>query len=142
MTPEADHNEYHARLLNPMWELVESHFGCSIPAVLKSFYSDPGKVLQGGFDLRTPVDVDGADRIHIEDFSIIDESSTEHFEGFERFLEIASDGGEGLYFIDPRESDPEVHLFIMDGWDLHPTGLRLGGFLSDPRLEGSDGLDG
>jgi len=94
--------------------------------------------LQTTFDLATPVEVEGRRRIHVEFFDAIGSNSTEHFEGFERFLDIASDGGEGLYFIDPKASDPQVYLFVMDGYDLYPTGLKLSEFLTAPRLPEED----
>lgn len=133
LIPQSD--EYAQRLLSPQWDLVEEHFGTTISSRLKEFYADPSRVLQSEFDLVTAKEVEGERTIHIQSSEPISSRSIEAFEGFERFMEIASDGGEGLYFIDPRESDPEVCLFVMDGYDLYPTGLSLSEFLTAPRLE-------
>jgi hypothetical protein len=124
--------------LHPDWQLVERHYGVTMPDLLKSFYADPNKVLQSDFDLETPNPVEGLHRIHVCTFTPINEGSIEAFPGFERFMEVASDGGEGLYFFDPKDSEPEVVLFVMDGYDLHPTGLSLRQVLESPRLEPSD----
>ncbi|MES2659197.1 MAG: SMI1/KNR4 family protein [Verrucomicrobiota bacterium] len=130
--------EFAQALLHPNWQLVEEHYGVTLPDSLKRFYADPNKVLQGEFDLETPREVEGGNRIHVQTFTRIDESSIEAFPGFERFLEIASDGGEGLYFFDPKDPEPEIYLFVMDGYDLHPTGLTLRQFLEGTRLEPDD----
>jgi hypothetical protein len=133
MIPTTD--EFAHELLHPDWQLVEGHYGVPMPDLLKTFYADPNKVLQCDFDLETPKQVDGLHRIHVCTFTRINESSIEAFEGFERFLEIASDDGEGLYFFDPKVPEQQVYLFIMDGYDLHPTGLSLRQFLEGSRLE-------
>jgi len=131
--------EYEEKLLHPDWVLVEKHFGVPMPQDLKDYYANPAKVLQEDFYLDTPIEVEGKKRIRVCFFSKIDKHSTEWTsdsrEGLEIFLDIASDGGEGCYLIDPKEPDPEVHLFILDTWDLLPTGLKLSEFLSNPRLE-------
>lgn len=134
LIPTAD--EFAHELLHPDWQLVEGHYGVPMPDLLKSFYADPNKVLQVDFDLETQVE--GLRRIHVCTFTRINESSIEAFPGFERFLEVASDGEEGLYFFDPKDSEPEVYLFVMDGYDLHPTGLSLRQFLEGSRLEPDD----
>ena len=136
MIPATD--EFAHELLHPEWQLVERHYGVPMPDLLKSFYADPNKVLLCDFDLETPKPVDGLDRIHVCTFTPINESSIEAFPAFERFLEVASDGGEGLYFFDPKDSELEVFLFVMDGYDLHPTGLSLRQFLEGLRLEPID----
>ncbi len=136
MIPTTD--DFAQDLLRPNWRLVEEHYGVIMPDLLKRFYSDPKSVLQCEFDLETPKEVEGGDRIHVLTFSRINESSIEPFPEFERFLEIASDGGEGLYFFDPKDPEPEVYLFVMDEYDLHPTGLTLRQFLEGPRLEPND----
>lgn len=132
--------DFAQELLHPDWQLVENHFGVAMPECLKAFYADPEKVLVGDFDLETPKEVDGGHRIQVLTFTPINAHSTEAFEGFGRFLEIASDGGEGLYFFDPKEAGQEVYLFVMDGGDLFPTGLSLPQFLEAPRLEPDDFL--
>ncbi len=136
MIPATD--EFAHELLHPEWQLVEGHYGISMPDMLKSFYADPNKVLQCEFDLETSGQIEGLHRIHVCTFTRINESSIQAFPGFERFLEIASDGGEGLYFFDPKDPEPEVYLFVMDGYDLHSTGLSLRHFLEGPRLEPND----
>ena len=141
MTSTPEDHEFAQSLLTPNWQLVETHFNSQIPQILKDYYSDPRAILQDNFDLKIPKEVEGYSTIHVEFFTPIDESSIGHFEGFERFLDIASDGGEGIYFIDPKEDDAEVFLFVMDGHDLHPTGLRLSEFLKNPRLEPTDYWD-
>jgi hypothetical protein len=131
-------DEFAHGLLHPNWQLVEGHYGVSMPDLLKRFYADPNKVLQCEFDLETPKQVEGLHRIHVCTFTRINENSIESFPGFERFLEVASDGGEGLYFIDPKVSEPEVYLFVVDGYDMLPTGLSLRQFLEGPRLGPND----
>lgn len=132
---------YREKILAPEWDLVEAHFECVVPPVLKNYYADPKSILRGPFDLKTPKLVEGYNQIHVEFFTLINESSIQFFEFFEKYLDIASDGGEGLYFVDPTLEDPEVFFFIMDGRGLHPTGLSLSEFLSNPRLEPTDYWD-
>lgn len=141
MEPSPEEIEYTEKLLTPNWAVVEQHFNCTIPTILKEFYQEPESVLQSNYDLETPKEIEGYNRIHIECFSQISDFSIEHFEGFERFLDIASDGGAGIYFIDPKQTDIEVYLFIMDSYDLHPTGLTLIDFLTNQRLEPTDYWD-
>ncbi len=121
-------------LLNPEWRIIEDHFGVQMPSYLKQFYSEPDAVLVCKFDLKTPIEVEFGRRVHIEEFTAISKSTIEFFEGFERFIEFASDGGESLYFFDPKEADHPVYLFSMETYDLLPTGLNLKSFLSGKRL--------
>ena len=117
-------------LLNPDWPLVERHFGCLMPPALKEFYADPTKILQSRFDLDAPK----YGRIHVWSFSTIDHRTIEFFEGYERFIDLASNGGEGSYFFDPKEPNPHVYMYDTGDNKLYPMGLTLSNFLGAPRL--------
>ena len=133
--PEND--EYAQELINPDWGFVEDHFGVEMPEALKQFYSAQESVLLADFDIETPIDVDSSPRIHIEAFSVIGDSPYFTVPGNERFLSIASDGGGGTYQFDPKEQDPEVYLYYVDGSGRFTTGMKLDEFLTAPRLETS-----
>jgi hypothetical protein len=131
-------SEYGTQLLNPDWAAIEAHYGVALPQVLKSFYANPEKVLQGEFEIKVPRKVVGSKRAFIATFTPIDPDCISIFEGFEQYMEIASDGGEGLYFISPRDNDSPVWHFDMEDYSLTNTGLSLGRFLSAERLPPRD----
>ncbi len=142
-------------LRNPKFELVESHFSHPVPQSLRRLYADHDELARTDFTVITGSRVlanvanfwwslvehgqrDKRIRTQwfVESYSPINEDSLESFEGFERFLEFADDGSEGLYVIDPTEQDPQVYLFMMDSHELIPVGCRLSRFLRARRLDG------
>lgn len=128
MIPES--HQLAQELLNPDWPLVEQHFGVLMPPPLKEFYADRTKILQSRFDLESPK----YGRTHVWSFSTIDHGTIKFFEGYERFIDLASNGGEGSYFFDPKETNPQVYLYDTGDNELHPIGWTLSEFLNAPRL--------
>ena len=132
----SESDPYSQQLMHPNWQVVEAHFGVAMPQILKEYYADPAKILQEDYGLETPLEIEGKKRIRVYSFSPITARSISHFgPDFDRFLDIADDGGEAAYFIDPREQDPQVLLFSLETYDLFPTGLSLSEFLTNRRLE-------
>ena len=125
-----DKGHFH-RLSRPNFDLVEQHFEHPVPAALRQLYSDAEELSRQNFKVvlggkKPPLIVCG--------YTPINEKSLEFFPDFEQYLEFASDGGEGLYFIDPTLADPKVLLFEMDGYDLTPCRCTLSQFLAAPRV--------
>ncbi len=150
-------------LLNPRFDLIEGHFSHPLPEPLRRLYADQNELSRTGFTvttrsrfvsklanlwsflLRTVTSGRSGGRSRsqwfVESYTPLNENSLKFFEGFERFIEFADDGSEGLYFIDPTERDPEVFLFVMDGYDLIPVGCTLSRFLRARRHEGEPDED-
>ncbi len=120
---------------NPKFELIEAHFGHPVPNALKALYKDTSQLDERDFTI-TIMSSDGARQWFIGDFSPIDEESLKFFPGFEKYLEIANDASEGLYFIDPTQPDPEVLYFDMESYEVTPCGAALSVFLTAPRRPG------
>jgi len=118
-------------LSNPRFDLIEQHFGKPVPEALRSLYSDHDELRRQNFKVilggkKQPFIVCG--------YTPLDEKSLEFFPDFDQYPEFASDGGEGLYFIDPTLADPEVFHFEMDGYDLTPCRCTVSQFLAAPRV--------
>ena len=140
---KSESEEYEERvkqLQNPRFDLIEAHFKHPVPQPLKELYQNREELLRWRFVVDVPVPQEILDRagddaefeqISVERYEPIDGKTMESWgPGMENYIEFASDGGEGIYCIDPRETDPEVHLFIMDGADLIPLEVPLSEFLS------------
>lgn len=123
--------EFFQQLSNPKFDLIEAHFGHPVPAALRRLYADHVELRRQGFKV-----VLGGKKhsIPVAGYTPINEDSLEFFPEFEQYLEFASDGGEGLYFIDPTLADPKVLHFEMDGYDLAPCRCTLSQFLAAPHI--------
>ncbi len=131
--------DFTERLHNPNFEIVERHFAHPVPEALRRHHANHQKVDQCDFNIMVGAELNPW---FIGGFTPIDENSVQFFEGFERFLDIADDGSEGLYFVDPTQADPEVFYFELDDYELTSCGCTLSEFLTSPRRDGYPKDDG
>jgi hypothetical protein len=126
-------DNYNTKLLNPKFELIEQRFDCEVPKSLKQLYSNREEVLRRNFVINRSPGADQERDMKVKAYVPIDENCFSSFEGYRNYIEIASSGGEGIYFIDPTQSDPEVFLFVMESYELFPLGLVLSKFIALPK---------
>lgn len=137
LTSESDESgdDHQNRLLNPRFDLLESHFNCKVPTALRLLYDNRAEIIRTGIFVDVTSVVGESQELYVQAYEPIDETIHDAFPGFERFLEFALCGGPFLYMIDPSIEDPEVHLFNMEGasYELTPLHVQLSQFVSAPR---------
>jgi hypothetical protein len=70
--PPAFGSPYRTRLMHPNWDLIASHLGRPVPAVLQGLYDPPDEVLRAHFKIFPP---DGAGERWLDLFLPMDEEA-------------------------------------------------------------------
>jgi hypothetical protein len=130
-------------LANPRFDLIEKATGVPVPAGLRYLYLDRQEMARTNFtvDLPWPDDaMDEQESFRVQDYDPLDGATLAMFDDeFKDYVSIASNGGEGQFVVNVKEPDPELHLFILDSWDLIPLGSRLSAFLAARKYPSPDG---
>jgi hypothetical protein len=99
--PPAFSSPFRARLLSPNWELIASHLGRPVPAVLQALYTQQEGVLRSHFKMFPP---DGAGALWLDLFLPMDQEA------------LAPDGvrlpAGAVAFADDEHGDP--YIFVPD----------------------------
>jgi len=142
LTPEEMRTQAERNLLEPRFDLLEEHFKCDMPESLKALYGDKEEVLRTSFliehllpeHLREYADEEEDELIRVDHYSPISGETMLSRGGpdLKNFVEFASNGSAWIYCVDPRNADPEVHVYCTDG-DLDSLEIKLSEFLAFPR---------
>jgi hypothetical protein len=142
LTPEQRLAKAEGELLEPRFDLLEAHFKCDMPKSLRALYGDKEELLRTSFliehllpeHLREYAEEEEDELIRVDHYCPITGETMLSWGGpnLKHFVEFASDGSAGIYCVDPREADPEVHVYCTDG-DLDSLEVTLSEFLAAPR---------